>query len=136
MVDEMIAGLVNAFQTPYKNVNYIDLHSLSPSTIAIFDYILENAEFYKLMLNSNILPGFQEKILETIISLLKTDMVFQQNQECLNVKIEHFITYRAYGIFGLILEWVKSDFEESPIMMAEQLIQIFNFHTPVVLINK
>lgn len=136
IINEMISGLKKAFRSPYKNLNSVDLTILSPSTIVLFDYILENANFYKLVLNSNVLPGFQDKMIKTIINLMKKDLIFVTANSQLNINCDLFITYRAYGIYGLILEWVNSNFIETTTFMSQQLIGILDFYTPIVLISK
>ena len=42
----------------------------------------------------------------------------------------HFNIYRAYGIFGLIVEWVRNKYEPSVNKMTDHLIHIMNAYTP------
>lgn len=135
IVDDMIAGLITAFRNPYKDVHYVDLNTISPSAIALFDYILENKEFYRLIINTNVLPGFQEKMIQTIQKLMKEDMVFLHERSKIDIDTDFFIIYRAYGIFGIVLEWIKSDYEKSAEYLAKQLINILNFHSEKVIIT-
>lgn len=39
-----------------------------------------------------------------------------------------YTSFYAYGILGIILDWIKNDFEQSPDYMAKQLCKIINYY--------
>ncbi|WP_249870548.1 TetR/AcrR family transcriptional regulator [Oceanobacillus saliphilus] len=127
LVDDMIAELTKAFRFPYKNNRFVKVDALSPSNVIIFDHILKNADFYSLWKNSEGIPGFQDKIINTFIELHKNDIVYFPNQQT-EMDDDYFITYRAYGVWGLIVKWIKDDFKTPSHDMAIQLIKIINYH--------
>lgn len=124
LVNEMLVKLVDAFRYPYKNSKYVQINRLSPRNVIIFDYILQHENFYSLWKDSDGIPGFQDKFIKTMIKLHKEDINYSTNE----VEDDYFITYRAYGVWGLILNWIKNDFSSSSEEMAKQLIKIINHH--------
>lgn len=70
--------------------------------------------------------GFQDKFIETMINLFQEDICyFSKNSPLINDNL--FITYRAYGVWGLIVNWIKSDFSMPSEQMAKQLIEIISY---------
>ncbi|MFD1039375.1 TetR/AcrR family transcriptional regulator [Virgibacillus byunsanensis] len=125
-VTEMIEGLVKAFRYPYQDSKHLNLYLLSPSDVVLFDYIKNNATFFSLWKTSDSILGFQEKFVHTMIALFKEDInLLPKGNDDINNNL--LITFRAYGILGLIQEWIKSDFSTSPRYMADQLIKILNY---------
>ncbi|WP_163969721.1 TetR-like C-terminal domain-containing protein [Oceanobacillus halotolerans] len=52
------------------------------------------------------------------------ELLARQNEA---INEDMLVIYRAYGLVGLILEWIKSDFAASPRYMAHQAINILNY---------
>ncbi|MEC5423193.1 TetR/AcrR family transcriptional regulator [Virgibacillus sp. C22-A2] len=127
LVDELLDKLINAFRYPYKNSKFVNAYSLTPSNVRIFDYIKDNADFYMLWKDSEGIPGFQGKFIQTLTELFNQDIVHLSNQQG-DIDNELFITYRTYGVWGLIINWIKSDFKTPSQDMAKQLINIINYH--------
>lgn len=123
LLNEMLAKLILAFRHPYKNSRYVSVANLSPSKVVIFDYILEHKSFFTLWKSSDGIPGFQEQFIQTMIKLYKEDINYSEGSE----GNDSFIFYKAYGVWGIILNWIKNDFSPSSEEMAKQLIQILNF---------
>ncbi|WP_052124046.1 TetR/AcrR family transcriptional regulator [Ureibacillus manganicus] len=135
LVNEMLMKLRDAFRYPYKNAKFVQVDNLSPSKVAIFDYIFEHKNFYCLWKFSEGIPGFQNKFINTMILLHKEDISYSSDE----VEDDFFITYRAYGVWGLIMNWIKNDFSPTSEEMAKQLINIINYqplqvyHTKLVI---
>lgn len=128
LINDITEELVIAFRYPYRNASCIHVTMLTPSDVIIFDYILKHKSFYSLWKDSEGIPGFQNQFIETMIQLYKQDIHYQQ----FSVKDDYFITYQAYGVWGLILNWIKNDFSPSAEEMAEELIKIINYRPPKV----
>lgn len=123
LTEEMLEKLVQAFRHPYKNTNFVRLSTLTPSEVIIFDYILEHKDFYSLWKDSEGIPGFQEQFIHTIIQLHKEDINYRESK----IENDAFILYKTYGVWGIIQNWIKSDFSPSTYAMASQLIAILNY---------
>ncbi|MBB6443423.1 TetR/AcrR family transcriptional regulator [Bacillus benzoevorans] len=132
VVESMINDFIYAFRFPYQNKNHQDLSKTPPSDIILFDYILENRDFFKLWKKTECIPHLQERFIQTIKVLTKEAIVPLKNLGPKNDK-DLFVTFQAYGIMGLITEWIQSDFESPPEYMAAQLIDIICFYPQAIM---
>lgn len=134
LIDNVIEGLVTSYREPYLQTEKFNIGDLTTSNIKIFEHVASYSDFYTNIINSNVLPGFQNKICNVLKQLAQNDLevVTHTNKK---INIDLFSSYNAYAIFGLIVEWVKGDFKHSPIYMAEQLIEILSFNSNKANIN-
>lgn len=123
VVDSMLNDLIYAFRFPYQKRKHSDLSQIPPSDIILFDYILENRDFFKLWKTSESIPHFQERFIQTMKMLIKEAIIPLKNLDVTMDK-DLFVTFQAFGIMGLIVEWIQSGFESPPGYMAAQLIDI------------
>ncbi|MBM4760926.1 TetR/AcrR family transcriptional regulator [Bacillus sp. B15-48] len=127
VVQEKLNGFTTAFREPLTNMNTYSIQRLSPSDIIVFDYIIQNADFFMLYKHSEAIPGSEDQLLQTIIEL------FQEiNNQPVKPVVGHYnsqIIIQAYGLMGLILEWVKSEFSTPPAYLNQQLISILHFQS-------
>jgi AcrR family transcriptional regulator len=137
LVDEIIDEMVNGFVDHFRfSFHYLDLHSLSISLpdIYLFDFILENANFFKLWTDDKKIPGFQEKLIQTMEEFFEEEII-QTGKHEPDGNHELLITFQIYGMIGLIFEWIKSDFSAPATYMARQLINILNGYSPRVYVG-
>lgn len=127
LIHAILEDLTKSFRFPYKNKKWLTVDSLTTSNVIIFHHILNNMNFYRLWKDSEGIPGFQSQFINTLIQLHKNDIANYANQET-DMDNELFITYRAYGVWGLIINWIKSDFETPVEDMTNQLIKILNYY--------
>ena len=125
-MEEKLEELEYSFQLPLKDVGDIELAQLVPKSIAIFHHIYENKVFYNLLIIDDPIPGLYQKFLNKIRKLFDT-LIFKSNTKA-DSNAEHHKTFLAYGEVGLILEWVKSDFEISTVELAEKLMDVLTTH--------
>lgn len=127
IVNEIENGLMEATKS-YFHANYYYIYSTTSCKITaitriIFEYVCENKELFKLWKYSEAIPGLYERFLDTITDLVKK-ACHQNGKEKLEMNNDLFATFYAYGIMGLIVEWIKSDFVSSPAYMVNQCEQI------------
>ncbi|WP_080875820.1 TetR/AcrR family transcriptional regulator [Oceanobacillus timonensis] len=127
LINIILEDLIKSFRYPYKNKKWLSVDSLSSSNVIIFYHILDNVNFYRLWKDSEGIPGFQTQFINTLIQLHKNDISNYANPD-MDMDDELFITYRAYGVWGLIINWIKSDFQIPVEDMTDQLIKILNYH--------
>jgi len=126
LMNEVIEDLVRAYNEPYLHTDKLVVSELTTSSIIIFNHVDLYSKFYRIMINSNALPGFQDRICDSLKQLVKRDQaVTGQAGPAINPDL--FASYTAYALFGLIVEWVKGDFKYTPGHMAEQLIEILSY---------
>lgn len=126
LIGDMFEGLTYSFRTPYRNHGHQNLMSVSASDILLFEYIYENKAFFSLMVTSPFLSDFRERVLSKFIALFEEDLHFllKKNRE---IDRELFVQFRAYGLYGLVIEWIKSDYTNSTAYMSKQLLKIFYY---------
>lgn len=134
LIDDVLEDLIKAYKDPYLHTDKFMVSELTTSSIKIFEHVVSYSNFYTIIVNSNVLPGFQNKICDILKELTKQDLV-EVNNTNNNINIELFSSYTAYALFGLIMEWVKGGFKYTANHMAEQLIQILSFNSHNVIIK-
>lgn len=134
LIDDVLEDLIKAYKEPYLHTDKFIVSELTTSSIKIFEHVVSYSNFYTIIINSNVLPGFQNRICDLLKELTKRELVAVNNTNT-NVNIELFSSYTAYALFGLIIEWVKGGFKYTANHIAEQLIEILSFNSHNVIIN-
>ncbi len=124
IIDDVSTDLINSFREPYQNTNIFKVSELSSSAIKIFDHVAKYSSFYTLIVKSNALSGFQHRIVDVLRNLTLQDL--EECQPNLKINRELQASYRAYAIFGMIIEWINDGFNYSSLYMAEQLLEIIH----------
>ena len=127
LIDDVMENLIQSYREPYLHSKTFVVSELTTSKIKIFEHVASHAKFYAIIVNSNVLPGFQNKICDVLKQLAQRDLKVVEN---INRKIdlELYCSYNAYALFGLIVEWVKGGFRYTPHHMAEQLIEFLSYN--------
>ncbi|ANF97333.1 TetR/AcrR family transcriptional regulator [Paenibacillus bovis] len=137
LLDELIEGvlqdLTDSYMEPYGGNNYLDVSELVSSAITIFDHVAAHRSFYRLIIHSHSMSGFQQRICSQLQRLCLQGMnqvsssPYADNKQPSSIHPELFASYQAYAIWGLIMNWAQHEFEASPDYMAEQLLLIVNY---------
>ncbi|MCU9614415.1 TetR/AcrR family transcriptional regulator [Caldibacillus lycopersici] len=126
LIDDVIHDLVHSYREPYLHTDKFAISELTSGAVKIFEHVASYAKFYTIIVNSNVLPGFQNKICDVLKQLSLLDL-----QNVINVKNtinrNLYSSYTSYALFGLIVEWVKEGFIYSTKYMADQLIEIISY---------
>lgn len=127
LITDQTEGLIDSIRKIYKNRDRLHLEFMPVGEIKIFNHIFENRDFYRQWSNLAVIPGFQEKFINSLSSFFKNEIVIVSNPvQGLNNHL--YTSFYAYGILGLILDWIKSDLTYSPDYMATQLRKILNYY--------
>ncbi len=121
MVDDLIADLIISYREPYKTQEEFSLEQLNASAIKIFDHVESYSDFYRILTQSNILIGIQNRICSQLIELM---LEVIQKYKVKQIEPELLASYQAYAIWGLIMEWIRQDFKYSSVYMSKQLLAI------------
>lgn len=122
IMDGITADLKEAFRKPYKSKAMVEIPELTASSVKIFEHVLKHERFYTLVIASNMLTGFQYKLVSILRSLVLEDLLQAEEDEGIDRKLQ--AGYHSHAIFGMIVEWVRGGFEYKPEYMAEQLLLI------------
>lgn len=128
LIEEVLEDLIRSYREPYLQKDILGISDLSSSSIKIYEHVFLYAKFYKIIIHSNVLPGFQNKICQVLKNLVLQDLTSKSGL-LKNINPEIFSSYIAYAIFGLIVEWVNGNFSYTPAYMSEQLIGILSYTT-------
>lgn len=126
LIDDVMEDLVRSFKEPYLHTDKFIISELTTTNIRIFEHVASYSNFYTIIVNSNVLPGFQNRICDILKQLAQQDLSIVTNAN-MRINSDLFSSYSAYALFGLIIEWVKSGFKYTPKHMAEQLIEILSY---------
>lgn len=127
VINGQVNNLVEAFKTPYKKHDYIHLGSISPVEITVFKHIIENKSFYSLWNKFEKISEFTESFLNALTKFYKNEIVLLTNPKK-ELDNNLYTSFYAYGILGLIIEWIKNDLKQTPEFMAEQMCKILNHY--------
>ncbi|RXJ04563.1 TetR/AcrR family transcriptional regulator [Anaerobacillus alkaliphilus] len=122
IIDDVTTDLIASYREPYKDKDKVELNQLNSNAVKVFDHVHKYANFYTLIVHSNALTGFQNKICHILKELILNDLTDLIPNG--NINKELIASYHSYAIFGMIMEWVNGGFTYSPNYMAEQLLAI------------
>ncbi len=109
---------------PQDALHKQEQHDPIPFVIKLFEYVLENADFMKVMLGPNGDPSFQTKLKEVIRNNMLKIMDKLLKKENMIVPVEYLVTYVSSAHLGVIQHWLESGMNESPREMAVVLSTI------------
>jgi len=120
---EILGELEAAFHQPFIDTKIVDYDRILPTSNAFFKHFYENKDFYSLLNLEDSIPMINEKF------FLKFKEVFEGityiNDAHENIELEHFNTYKMYGSYGVILEWIQGGCKQTPDEIADNLLEIF-----------
>lgn len=68
----IIADIAEAYRKPFVEIKPFSVSKLSPSDVQTFQHIKENAEFYTIILNSDVFSTFQSRLHRALKEINKT----------------------------------------------------------------
>lgn len=123
MVEEILEDLEAAFHEPFIDTKVVEYNHILPSSNTFFKHFYDNRGFYSLLNMEDTIPNFNEKF------FLKFKQVFEGitylNEANEVIDLEHFNTYKMYGSYGVILEWIQGGCKQTPEEIADNLLKIF-----------
>lgn len=122
IMDGITADLKEAFRKPYKSKAMLEIPELTAPSVKIFEHVWKHERFYTLVIASNMLTGFQYKLVSILRCLVLEDLLQAAEDEGIDQRLQ--AGYHSHAIFGMIVEWVRGGFEYEPDYMAEQLLLI------------
>ena len=85
--------------------------------IAYFNAFLANADFFRVMLSGNGVPGFVDKLVENGVKAYTYVFQHAETKE-FPLPAKYIIQYLVSAHIGLGIQWLQNDFKESPEYMA------------------
>lgn len=125
IMEDVIKNLIDSYREPYQGIEVFAISKLTSSTIKIFEHVWKYASFYTLLVRSNALYSLQDRICKELKKLVLQDLSINLLSDNINANL--FASYQAHAIWGMIMEWIESEFMYSSTYMAEQLLAILRF---------
>lgn len=120
IVEDTVSDLIYAYRKPYLDKSPFNVAALTPASVQIFNSVKENAQFYTVIIKSDILYSVQDKLYEAIKELNEKDLFMYSSK----INRELVSSYLAHAVVGLIFKWVDSGFKYDSEYMAEQLLEM------------
>ncbi|MFB8734148.1 hypothetical protein ACEQPO_09940 [Bacillus sp. SL00103] len=86
------------FVKPTRENPLLDLTRMKPEGTDVFQYIVENRDYYDLLVMEDRIPQIKEQLLKKIQYIFEHRMSFVSDQYA-EINDSYFIQYRSYGIF-------------------------------------
>jgi len=121
IIEDVVTDLIASYREPYLGTETFEVTKLTISSIKIFEHVEKHKEYYTLIVKSNTLIGFQNRICQILKDLALHDLY--ENLPNAKMNKELLASYHAYAILGMIMEWIQGGFKYSSTYMAEQLFE-------------
>ncbi|WP_211316745.1 TetR/AcrR family transcriptional regulator [Oceanobacillus arenosus] len=139
LLNEIIHSLFKeaskAQRSSYINERLINVQTLGNEPIFILRHFKQYGEYYKILLGENIQIDFHHKLTNMFVNLYLEDFDMEHPPDS-NIDQNLLNKYYAYGLIGLILDWVNADFPIEPEEFSKELIKIFKFSLGTIQINR
>ncbi|MGO4694474.1 TetR/AcrR family transcriptional regulator [Paenibacillus sp. 2TAB26] len=99
--------------------------------LKVLEHIAENSKFYKVLLASQRIPIFTDKLSNLIVDLITSRREYQNNNSskpAVIVSKDIAIWYGSSAFIGTIVCWLRNDMPYTPLFLAKQLSQLFRLH--------
>ncbi len=85
--------------------------------IAACEYLEENQEFAKLIINNNVDPTFANRLFS--VEVIRESFMHRFSANKSEVEQEYIYHFLTYGIFRVVCVWLNKEKRESPQMLAK-----------------
>ncbi|WP_298470102.1 TetR/AcrR family transcriptional regulator [uncultured Psychrobacillus sp.] len=123
LVLETLKDLEYAFHSPFLGTEVVDYRKIISTSNAFFKHLYDHRSVYSLLYVKDSIPGFQECFLNKFKEIFYGITYLNESNEVIGIK--HFNTYKMYGSYGVIIEWLQEGCIESPEEIADTLLEIF-----------
>ncbi|OLP64873.1 hypothetical protein BACPU_21940 [Bacillus pumilus] len=132
VIQREMAHFEYEFCKPTRENPLLDLTRMKPDGTDVFQYIVDNRDYYDLLVMEDRIPHIQEQLLRKLQYIFQHKMSFVSD-EYTEINDSYVIQYRSYGIFGFILEWIRNDYNASPSEMARRIINLLHIQSSLMI---
>ena len=131
LLNEIINSLFNeasnAQRSSYINEDSIDVQRLENEPLFILRHFKKYSKYYTILLGGNIHIDFRDKLTRLFVNLYLEDFDMQDTTVGNNIDKNLLNKYYAYGLIGLILDWVIADFPTESEEFSKELVKMFKY---------
>ncbi|MFJ7934069.1 TetR/AcrR family transcriptional regulator [Sporosarcina sp. NPDC096371] len=132
LIDLEMTTFEYEFCKPTRDNPLLDLTRMQPDGTDVFQYIVDNRDYYDLIIMEDYIPTIRESLLNKLQYIFQERMSFVSD-EYAEINDDYFIQYRSYGIYGFILEWIRNDYDASPSEMARRIINLLHIQSSLMM---
>jgi len=134
LVDETLEDLEAAFHRPFLDTALVKYDRILPTSNAFFHHFNDNKDVYSLLNVKDTIPVFNEKLFVKFKEVFESITYLDESSK--EIELDHFNTYKMYGSYGVILEWIKAGCIQTPDEIADNLLEIFKTNANSFKFNK
>ncbi|TDK65105.1 TetR/AcrR family transcriptional regulator [Bacillus salipaludis] len=123
----MFQGLEASVGKPYVPGHKVFTENLNAPSFNIVSYIYINRNFFELINYDDTLPGLHTRFPQTILKIYKEQFNFQTINN-IQVNMDYFKRYTAYGFYGLLQNWIHNGFKETQEEFIQEVIDLTKTH--------
>ena len=126
VVNRSARDLIVAMKVPYDSGSeFLINDSVLPSTLKLFEHVHHHRYYYQALLTNENSLNFQNEFIRILKGFMENEVtnIYKQKGDSL-IDQDIFTSYQAYAVLGMIKQWIKDKFNQSPQFMAEQLTNI------------
>ncbi|MCD2137534.1 TetR/AcrR family transcriptional regulator [Salinicoccus halitifaciens] len=112
--------LLYAYRKPFLNKHPFPFNRLTPSELYLFNNIFQNADYYSIILKSDLSSLVEDRMFESFKKINLEEGNVRDN----NVQSDLLASYLAYAVVGLIKQWVHEDYKYEPEFMNAQILEL------------
>ncbi|MBR2565158.1 MAG: TetR/AcrR family transcriptional regulator [Paenibacillus sp.] len=129
---ELLEGLREAVLSPFEDNNRINVNTLAPTTVQIFEYIEYNKRIFYALYNSH--SDFEKRLEELFYYIFSKDILIEMKSTMGKINYDMFLHYQSKATLGLIFYWIQGNFQYPAKFMMDQLTIFSN--TQVINLKK
>jgi len=123
----MFQGLEDSVGKPYVYGQKVYTNKLNAPSFNIVSYIYKHRNFFELIKYDDTLPGIHQRFPQTILKIYQERFIFETINH-IPVNMDYFKRYTAFGFYGLLLNWITNDFQESQEEFIKEVIDLTRTH--------
>lgn len=120
LFNDVISDMIEAYRKPFIENKPFIVSNLSPSQVQTFKHVKNNAEFYRIIMKSDVFFSFQSRLFQAIKEINESVLQVYSSK----ITIDLYASYLAYSIVGIIFSWVESGFQHDTDYISEQVLEL------------
>ncbi|WP_138419659.1 TetR/AcrR family transcriptional regulator [Aquibacillus sediminis] len=127
LLQTMLKGIEEAVGKPYQLKERIHTTNLNIRSFEIVRFIYKNRNFFELINYQDTIPEIHTKFPQTILKIYQEKFQFETINN-IPVDMDYFTRYTAYGFYGLLSNWINTNFKISQEEFIQEVIQLSRTH--------
>jgi len=135
IIDLLFKEMTGAYRRTYLDRNSIDVQGLVDEPYNLLTHFKKYGEYYQILLGNHVHIDFRTKITNEIINIYMEDFALPESSDGKKVDENLVNRFYAYGLTGLILEWIEDDFPLDPKEFSVELVKTFQYSRETIQIK-